>query len=193
MADLDKETVDFVPNYDETTEEPTRPAGAVPEPARQRLGRHRRRHGDQHPAAQPARGDRRRSSTLDRAPRAQSRRRRREFTARCCEIDSRARLPDRRHHRRPRGHRAGVPDRPRLHHRCARRPTIEEATKGDQHVDRRHRDPVPGQQGEADREDRRPGPREDDRGHLRPARRVGPRRHAHRHRAEARRGARRSC
>ena len=32
--------------------------------------------------------------------------------------------------------------------------------------------------------------REDDRGHLRPARRVRPRRHAHRHRAEARRGAR---
>ena len=35
-----------------------RPAGAVPEPARQRLGRHRGRHGDQHPAAQPARGRR---------------------------------------------------------------------------------------------------------------------------------------
>ena len=36
-----------------------RPAGAVPEPARQRHDRHRRRHGDEHPAAQPARGDRR--------------------------------------------------------------------------------------------------------------------------------------
>ena len=36
-----------------------RPAGAVPEPAGQRIGRHRRRHGDQRPAAQPARGDRR--------------------------------------------------------------------------------------------------------------------------------------
>ena len=32
------------------------PAGALPEPAGQRLGRHRGRHGDQHPAAQPARG-----------------------------------------------------------------------------------------------------------------------------------------
>ena len=31
-------------------------SGAVSEPARQRLGRHRRRHGDQRPAAQPARG-----------------------------------------------------------------------------------------------------------------------------------------
>ena len=36
-----------------------RDAGALPEPARQRLLRHRGRHGDQHPAAQPARGDRR--------------------------------------------------------------------------------------------------------------------------------------
>ena len=35
------------------------PAGALPEPARQRLERHRGRHGDEHPAAQPARDDRR--------------------------------------------------------------------------------------------------------------------------------------
>ena len=60
MADLEKETVDFVPNYDETTEEPTVLPAPVPEPARQRVGRHRRRHGDQHPAAQPARGGGRR-------------------------------------------------------------------------------------------------------------------------------------
>ena len=33
-----------------------RPAGAVPQPARQRQRRHRGRHGHQHPAAQPARG-----------------------------------------------------------------------------------------------------------------------------------------
>ena len=37
-------------------------AGGVPEPAGQRLVGHRRRHGDQHPAAQPARGDRRRQA-----------------------------------------------------------------------------------------------------------------------------------
>ena len=59
MADLDKETVDFTPNYDETTEEPTVLPAPFPEPARQRIGRHRRRHGHQRPAAQPARGDRR--------------------------------------------------------------------------------------------------------------------------------------
>ena len=66
MADLDKETVDFVPNYDETTEEPSVLPGAVPEPPRQRLRRHRRRHGHQHPAAQPGRGDGR-SRLADRA------------------------------------------------------------------------------------------------------------------------------
>ena len=38
-----------------------RPAGPLPEPAGQRLGRHRRRHGHQHPAAQPPRGRRRRA------------------------------------------------------------------------------------------------------------------------------------
>ena len=36
-----------------------RPAGAHSQPAGQRLLRHRRRHGDQHPAAQPGRGGRR--------------------------------------------------------------------------------------------------------------------------------------
>ena len=42
-------------------------AGALPEPARERLGRHRRRHGDEHPAAQPAR-DHRRRDRADRRP-----------------------------------------------------------------------------------------------------------------------------
>ena len=59
MADLDKETVDFVPNYDETTEEPTVLPAPFPESSGQRIGRHCGRHGDQRPAAQPARGDRR--------------------------------------------------------------------------------------------------------------------------------------
>ena len=52
MADIDKETVDFVPNYDETTDEPTVLPAAVPEPADQRLGGHRGRHGHEHPPAQ---------------------------------------------------------------------------------------------------------------------------------------------
>ena len=46
-----------------------RAAVAVPEPARQRLAGHRRRHGDEHPAAQPRRGDRRHDPP-DRQPRS---------------------------------------------------------------------------------------------------------------------------
>ena len=46
-----------------------RPAGALPEPAGQRRRRHRRRHGDQHPAAQSRRGDRR-HDRADRQPAA---------------------------------------------------------------------------------------------------------------------------
>ena len=70
-ADLDKETVDFYPNFDETLMQPAVLPGQVPEPAGQRLRRHRRGHGHQHPAAQPGRGDRRRvsiSSTIRTAP-----------------------------------------------------------------------------------------------------------------------------
>ena len=57
--DIDKETVDWVPNYDGSLSEPSVLPGEVPEPARQRLDRHRRRHGHEHPAAQPRRGHRR--------------------------------------------------------------------------------------------------------------------------------------
>ena len=53
LADIDKETVDFVPNYDESGTRAVGAADARPEPAGQRLVGHRGRHGDQHPAAQP--------------------------------------------------------------------------------------------------------------------------------------------
>ena len=62
LRDIDQDTVDFTPNYDGSRQEPVVLPGAVPEPARQRRLGHRRRHGDQHPAAQPPRGDRRRRS-----------------------------------------------------------------------------------------------------------------------------------
>ena len=65
LDDLDKETVDFRAQLRRPLQEPVGSAGQVPQPARQRLGRHRRRHGDQHPAAQSRRGDRR----LHRPPR----------------------------------------------------------------------------------------------------------------------------
>ena len=60
VRDIDEETVDFKDNYDGRTQEPTVLPVALPEPADQRLGGHRGRHGHQHPAAQPARGRRRR-------------------------------------------------------------------------------------------------------------------------------------
>ena len=56
LRDIDADTVDFGPNYDESQQRAAGPAGALPEPARQRLLRDRGRDGDQHPAAQPARG-----------------------------------------------------------------------------------------------------------------------------------------
>ncbi len=68
LADIDEDTVDMIPNYDGTTEAAVGAAVAVPEPARQRQPGHCRRHGDQHPAAQPRRGDRRRRSTSSITP-----------------------------------------------------------------------------------------------------------------------------
>ena len=53
LADIEKETVDFVPNYDGSLSEPLVLPAQIPQPAGQRLLRHRGRHGDQHPAAQP--------------------------------------------------------------------------------------------------------------------------------------------
>ena len=50
LDDLDKDTVDFQDNYDGSEREPSVLPGEVPEPAGQRRRRHRRRHGDQHPA-----------------------------------------------------------------------------------------------------------------------------------------------
>ena len=58
LADIDKETVDFVANYDGKREGAVGAADARSEPADQRLVRHRGRHGHQHSAAQPDRGGR---------------------------------------------------------------------------------------------------------------------------------------
>ena len=56
LAEIEQTTVPFRPNYDGTKTEPVVLPGAHPQPAGQRRDRHRRRHGDQHPAAQPGRG-----------------------------------------------------------------------------------------------------------------------------------------
>ena len=56
LADIDSDTVDFTPNYDESIARAHRPPRAHPQPHHQRQRRHRRRHGDQHSAAQSHRG-----------------------------------------------------------------------------------------------------------------------------------------
>ena len=59
LRDIDQDTVDFVPNYDGSHARAADSSGALPEPTGQRVVGHRRRNGDQHPAAQPRRDDRR--------------------------------------------------------------------------------------------------------------------------------------
>jgi DNA gyrase subunit A len=56
LADIDKETVDFVDNYDGKEREPTVLPSRIPNLLLNGSSGHRRRHGDQHPAAQPVRG-----------------------------------------------------------------------------------------------------------------------------------------
>ena len=51
LADIEKETVDFQPNYDESLSEPKVMPTRIPLLARQRFRRHRGRNGDENPAA----------------------------------------------------------------------------------------------------------------------------------------------
>ena len=104
LDDLDKETVDFQPNYDETEQEPKVSAGGLSEPARQWRPGHRGRHGDQYPAAQSRRGHRR-LLRLSRQPGDHDRR--------ADGTRAGAGFPDRRHHHRPRRHPRRLQDRPR--------------------------------------------------------------------------------
>ena len=111
-------------------------ACALPEPARQRVVRDRRRHGDQHAAASPRRGHRR------------ARRADRRAVDRCRPADEahqRPGLPDRRDHPRPRGHPRGVPVRPRPRRHA--RPRTRRGAARRQVGDRRHRAAVRGQEG----------------------------------------------
>ena len=51
LSDIDKDTVDWMDNYDAHPERTERPAGESPEPPAQRHSGHCRRHGHRHPAA----------------------------------------------------------------------------------------------------------------------------------------------
>ena len=97
-------------------------------------------------------------------------------------------------HRRLGDDRRDPPDvRPRPRPRGHARPGGVRGGQGRPDGDHRHRAALPGEQGGAAREDRRPGQGQEDRRHRRPARRVGPRRHAHVHRDQARLPTRTRC
>ena len=103
LEGIDEDTVDFRPTYDGARQEPVGPAGQLPQPARQRLLRHRRRHGDQHPAAQ-------RRRAVHRAPASHqaSERHHREAG----RVRAGPGLPHRRRHRRAARRRSWRPTRP---------------------------------------------------------------------------------
>ncbi len=156
LGEIDEETVDFVPNYDGSNEEPLVLPARYPEPPGQRGRRDRGRHGDEHPAAQPPRGDRR-----HRPPHRPPRRHARRPDA----VRARARLPDRRHHPRARRDHRGLPHRPRFDPHARRRRHRGHAHRPPAH--RRDPDPVP-DLGRGDRfEDRRAGRGAPDRGRER--------------------------
>ena len=145
--DIDKDTVDFQPNYDEhASSEPSVLPARFPNLLVNGSGGIAVGMATNIPPHNLGEIDRRDSSHLIDDPDA--------------DVDDLMQfvqgpgLPDRRDHLRHRGHPRGVPHRARPHHRCARAPTIEER-RGRTASDRRHRDPLPGEQGAADREDRR--------------------------------------
>ena len=159
MTDLDKDTVDFTPNYDETTEEPTvlpapfpnllvnGSAGIAVGMATNVPPHNLREVIDgciwliQHTHFAEA--------GTDAAPRRE--------TPQSHPPRPGAGLPDRRLHCRPPWCGAGVHDRPRLDH-DAREIRDRDQQERRSPVDRRLRDSLSGQQSEADRADRRSGP-----------------------------------
>ena len=152
------------------------PAGQGAQPAPERRHRHRGRHGDGDPAAQPERDHQRRAGA-DRAADAARRG--------AVPPHHRSGLPDRRHHPGPRRHPQRVQDRPRLGGGAW--PRHRRGDPQGSHGDRGHRAAVHGEQGAVDRDHRRPRARQAPRGHRRHPRRERPHRHARGVRAQARR------
>ncbi len=153
LRDIDADTVDFGPNYDETTLRAARPPVALPEPARQRLDRHRRRHGDEHPAPQPRRGHPGDQGVhrepLDRPPGPDG-------------VRQGPGLPRRRHDERaghPRRLRLGPRQRP---HPRSRPRRADPRRQGRDHRLRASLHGQEGRRGRPDHEDRRSRPRQED-------------------------------
>ncbi len=151
LRDLEKNTVDFVPNFDETLTEPSVLAVAGPQFADQRLKRYRRRHGHKYPATQSLGNDRR----MHRAHRRAT-----ITTEKLMKI---VKAPD-----FPTGGIIYGYDGVRQAYITGRGTTswyaharAIETGKSDRQSIVRHGDPVPGEQGQPHREDRRHGQRQE--------------------------------
>ena len=176
LRDIDKDTVDFVPNYDETRREPTVLPSRFPNllvngSAGIAVGM--ATNIPPHNLGEIV------DAIVHLIDNPEATRRRPDA------VRQGARLPDRRPHPRH-GAASRRPTAPAAAAcACAPRPTSSSSRATAR--DHRHRAALPGQQGRPHREDRRPGQDQEDHRDLRPARRVGPHGHAHRHRAQARR------
>ena len=73
LRDIDEDTVDDTPTYDDRRTEPLVLPSRVPNLLINGSSGHRGRHGDEHPAAQPRRGHRRRGGDDRRPGRSRSR------------------------------------------------------------------------------------------------------------------------
>ena len=152
------------------------PSHARAQPVGERVGGHRRGHGDQYSAAQSHRNHRRRHLPDPASQRAAGE-------------DSGARagagFSHRRLHPRAAGDPRGLHQGPRADQDP--RQGRHRAHRQRPRADCRHRDSLPGEQGQAHRARGQPHQRKEARGHERAARRKRPRRHAHRVPVEARR------
>ena len=148
LADLEKNTVDFVPNYDETREEPMVLPGKFPNllcNGSSGIAVGMATNIPPHNLSEIADG----IVALIDTP---------EITDEELHgLRQGPGLPDRRHHLRPAGHPGRLRDRPRPDHRAG--PRLPRDHQGRQGADHRHRDPLHGQQGGPDRADRRAGAR----------------------------------
>ncbi len=155
LDDIDRDTVDFQANYDESEEEPRVLPAAYPNLLINGASGIAVGMATNIPTAQPGR-DHRRHAGADR--------RTGPIARPAAAHRAGARLPDRRHHPRPLGHPRRLRDRPRLD--PDPRPRRHRGPEARPQGDRDHRDPLPGEQGDAAGEDRRARAGQADRGHL---------------------------
>ena len=150
MADLDKDTVDFRPTFDETSEEPT----VLPTPFPNLLVNGSTGIAVGMATSIPPHNMREVIDGRDGGDRAPHGADERSASARCSQAVPGPGLPVGRHDRRPRRHLPRLQGRPRRLRR-PRQGDVRGAQEGRSRVDRHHRDPVSGEQEEPDRGNRR--------------------------------------